>query len=41
MVKRKFNNNQSKLSIKTQDWNVSKDYISRLVVDFIEDIFPI
>ena len=41
MVKRKFNKNQTKLGIKTLDWNVPKDHISRFVVDFIEDVFPI
>ena len=41
MVKRKFNKNQTKLGIKTLDWNVPKDHISRFVVDFIEDVFPL
>ena len=41
MVKRKFDKNQTKLGIKTLDWNVPKDHISRFVVDFIEDVFPI
>ena len=41
MVKRKFDKNQSKLGIKTLDWNVPKDHISRFVVDFIEDVFPL
>ena len=41
MVKRKFDNNQSKLGIKTLDWNIPKDHISRFVVDFIEDVFPL
>ena len=40
MVKRKFDKNQSKLGIKTLDWNIPKDHISRFVVDFIEDVFP-
>jgi hypothetical protein len=40
MVKRKFDKNQSKLAIKTLDWNIPKDHISRFVVDFIEDVFP-
>ena len=39
MVKRKFDKNQSKLGIKTLDWNVQNDYIPRFVVDFIEDGF--
>ena len=38
MVKRKFDKNQTKLGIKTLDWNVPKDHISRFVVDFIEDV---
>ena len=41
MVKRKFDKNQSKLGIKTLDWNVPEDHISRFVVDFIEDVFPL
>ena len=41
MVKRKFDKNQSKLGIKTLDWNIPKDHISRFVVDFIEDVFPL
>ena len=41
MVKRNFDKNQSKLSIKTLDWNVPNDYIFRFVVDFIEDVFPL
>ena len=41
MVKIKFDKNQTKLGIKTLDWNVPKDHISRFVVDFIEDVFPI
>ena len=41
MVKRKFDKNQTKLGIKTLDWNVPKDHISRFVVDFIEDVFPL
>ena len=40
MVKRNFDKNQSKLGIKTLDWNVPKDHISRFVVDFIGDVFP-
>ena len=36
MVKRKFDKNQTKLGIKTLDWNVPKDHISRFVVDFID-----
>ena len=41
MVKRKFDKNQSKLGIKTLDWNIPKNHISRFVVDFIEDVFPL
>jgi transposase len=41
MVKRKFDKNQAKLGIKTLDWNVPKDHISRFVVEFIEEVFPI
>ena len=41
MVKRKFDKNQSKLGIKTLDWNIPKDHISRFVVDFIGDVFPL
>ena len=41
MVKRKFDKNQAKLGIKTLDWNVPKDHISRFVVEFIEEVFPL
>ena len=41
MVKRKFDKNQSKLGIKTLDWNVPKNHISRFVVDFVEEVFPL
>ena len=41
MVKRKFDKNQSKWGIKTLDWNVPEDHISRFVVDFIGDVFPL
>ncbi|WP_407382103.1 transposase [Methanobrevibacter sp.] len=41
MVKRKFDKNQIKLGIRTLDWNVLKDHISRFVVDFIEDVFSL
>ena len=41
MVKRKFDKNQSKLGIKTLDWNVPKDHISHFVVEFIEEVFPL
>ena len=39
MVKRKFDKNQAKLGIKTLDWNVPKDHISRFVVEFIDEVF--
>ena len=29
------------MGIKTLDWNIPKDHISRFVVDFIEDVFPL
>ena len=41
MVKRKFDKNQAKLGIKTLDWNVPKDHISRFVVEFIDEVFPL
>ena len=40
MVKRETIKEQSKLGIKTLDCNVPRDYISRFVVDFIEEVFP-
>ena len=40
MAKRKFNKNQTKLGIKTLDWNVPKKHTSRFVVEFIEEVFP-
>ena len=41
MVKKKFDKNQAKLGIKTLDWNVPKDHISRFVVEFIDEVFPL
>ena len=41
MVKRKLNKNQTKFCIKTFDWNVLTNYISRFVVEFFEDVFPL
>ena len=41
MVKRKLNKNQTKLGIKTLDWNVPANHISRFVVEFIEEVFPL
>ena len=29
------------MCIKTLDWNVPKDHISRFVVEFIEEVFPL
>ena len=40
MVQRKIDKNQSKLGIVTLDSNIPKDHISRFVVDFIEEVFP-
>ena len=41
MVKRKLNKNQTKLGIKTLDWNVPENHISRFVVEFVEEVFPL
>ena len=41
MVKRKFDRNQAKLSINTLDWNVPENHISRFVVEFVEEVFPL
>ena len=41
MVKRKFDKNQAKLGIKTLDWNVPANHISRFVVEFVEEVFPL
>ena len=41
MVQRKIDKNQSKLGIVTLDSNIPKDHISRFVVEFIEEVFPI
>ena len=41
MVKRKLNKNQTKLSIKTLDWNVPANYIPHFVVEFVEEVFPL
>ena len=41
MVKRKLNKNQTKLGIRTLDWNVPTNHISRFVVEFIEEVYPI
>jgi len=39
MVKKKIDKNQAELGIKTYDYNVPKDHISRFVVKFIEENF--
>ena len=41
MVMKKINKNQTELGIKTYDFNVPEDHISRFVVDFVEECFPI
>ena len=41
MVMKKIDKNQAKLGIKTYDYNVPKDHISRFVVEFIEEVYPI
>ena len=41
MAMKKINKNQAELGIKTYDYNVPKDHISRFVVDFIEEVYPI
>lgn len=41
MVKRKFDRNQTKLGINTLDWNVLENHISRFVVEFVEEVFPL
>lgn len=38
---KKIDRNQTELSIKTYDYNIPKDYISRFVVDFIKEVYPI
>ena len=40
MVQRKIDKNQSKLGIVTLDSNIPKDHISRFVVDFIDEVYP-
>ena len=40
-LKRKFDKNQAKLCIKTLDWNVPANHISRFVVEFVEEVFPL
>ena len=41
MVKNNIDKNQTKLGIKTHDFNVPEDHFSRFVVDFIEECYPI
>lgn len=40
MVQRKIDMNQSKLGIVTLDCNIPEDHISRFVVDFIDEFYP-
>ena len=40
MVMKEIDMNQSKLEIRTHDFNVPRDHISRFVVDFIEECYP-
>ena len=40
MSNRKFDLNQAKLGIRTLDYNIPGDHISRFVVEFIDDVFP-
>lgn len=40
MVQIRINKNQSKLGILTLDCNIPKDHISRFVVDFIDEAYP-
>ena len=41
MVSKKVNKNQTELGIRTHDFNVPRNHISRFVVDFIEECYPI
>ena len=41
MAMKKIDKNQAELGIKTYDYNVPKDHISRFVVEFIEEVYPI
>jgi len=41
MAMKKIDKNQAELGIRTYDYNVPKDHISRFVVDFIEEVYPI
>ena len=41
MVSKKVIKNQAELGIRTHDFNVPENHISRFVVDFIEECYPI
>jgi len=41
MVIKKINKSQAELDIRTHDFNVLENHISRFVVEFIEECFPI
>ena len=41
MVMKKINKSQAELGIRTHDFNVQENHISRFVVEFIEECFPI
>ena len=41
MAMKKIDKNQAKLGIKTYDYNVPKDHISRFVVEFIDEVYLI
>ena len=41
MAMKKINKNQAELEIRTYDYNVPKEHISRFVVEFIEEVYPI
>lgn len=41
MANRKIDKNQTELGIRTYDFNVPQDHISRFVVDFVEKYYPI
>ena len=41
MAMKKINKNQVELEIRTYDYNVPKEHISRFVVEFIEEVYPI
>ena len=41
MAIKEIDKNQTELEIRTYDYNVPKDHISRFIVEFIEEIYPI